>query len=76
MSESRSVRPTNLFSLHMTVRTLAALSRRQGMNGLTFLQFRLQKFKKGKPVGKDKTPHDVYAALGEAGILQLADLIV
>ena len=43
---------------------------------MIFWQVRLQKFKKGKPVGKDNTLHEVYAALGEAGILQLAAFIV
>ena len=40
-----------------------------------FLQARVQKYKRGKQVGADKTPNELYAAAGEAGILQLAFLL-
>ena len=35
----------------------------------------MQKYKRGKQVGADKTPNELYAAAGEAGILQLAFLL-
>ena len=40
-----------------------------------FVTARLQKFKRGKQVGSDRTPNELYAASGEPGILQLAVLL-
>ena len=36
---------------------------------------RLQKFKRGKQVGRDRTPNELYAATGDPGIIQLAALL-